>query len=156
MTSFSRFLKRVIDLFAGAAGTLVLALLYPLIALAIKWESHGPVLFKQTRIGKDRKPFTMYKFRSMCQDAEKKLSGLIDMDRAKATGEIFKQRDDPRITRVGLFLRRTSLDELPQVWNVLRGDMSLVGPRALLPHMVAPFPEWNEQRSAVAPPNTER
>jgi lipopolysaccharide/colanic/teichoic acid biosynthesis glycosyltransferase len=151
MTQFSRFLKRVMDLAAGATGMVVLALCYPLIALAIKWESRGPVLFKQTRVGKDRKPFTMYKFRSMCLDAEKKLSGLIDMDRAKETGEIFKQSDDPRITRVGGFLRRTSLDELPQVWNVLRGDMSLVGPRALLPHMVAPFPEWNEQRSVVPP-----
>ncbi len=139
------------DMAAGLVGVVVLGLLYPVVALAIRWESKGPILFKQTRTGKGRQPFTMYKFRSMCQDAEKKLPTLIDMETARTTGEIFKQRDDPRITRVGKVLRRTSLDELPQVLNVLMGHMSLVGPRALLPHMVAPFPDWNEQRSAVAP-----
>jgi lipopolysaccharide/colanic/teichoic acid biosynthesis glycosyltransferase len=151
MRPISRTAKRAIDVAAGLTGVAVLGLLYPLVALAIKWESKGPVLFRQTRIGKGRRPFTMFKFRSMCQDAEKKLPELIDMQTAKSTGEIFKQRDDPRITKVGKVLRRTSLDELPQVLNVLLGHMSLVGPRALLPHMVAPFPEWNEQRSVVAP-----
>ncbi len=151
MRPVSRFVKRMTDVAAGLAGTLVLAVIYPFVALALKRDSKGPVLFKQTRIGKDRRPFTMYKFRSMCQDAERRLPQLIDMAAAKATGEIYKQRDDPRITRVGRVLRRTSLDELPQVLNVLKGDMSLVGPRALLPHMVAPFPEWNRQRSVVTP-----
>lgn len=151
MGPISRGVKRGIDFVAGALGTLFLGLLYPFVALAIKWESRGPVLFKQTRIGKGRRPFTMYKFRSMCRDAERELASLIDMDQAKATGEIYKQRDDPRITRVGRVLRRTSLDELPQVLNVLKGEMSLVGPRALLPHMVAPFEKWDTQRSVVAP-----
>ncbi|MFB0533460.1 MAG: sugar transferase [Anaerolineae bacterium] len=122
-----RLLKRMLDL----AGALVgLALLWPVmgvIALAIKLDSPGPILFVQERVGENGRPFRLFKFRSMIQGAEAQLSKLIDVDGLPEP--VFKIKDDPRVTRVGRFLRRTSLDELPQLLNVLRGEMSLVGPR---------------------------
>jgi lipopolysaccharide/colanic/teichoic acid biosynthesis glycosyltransferase len=105
----------------------ILAPVIALIALAIKLDDRGPVLFRQQRVGRDNQPFTLIKFRSMCTDAEEKLKGLVDLGRLESP--MFKLRSDPRITRVGRRLRRFSLDELPQLINVLRGDMSLVGPR---------------------------
>jgi exopolysaccharide biosynthesis polyprenyl glycosylphosphotransferase len=121
------FLKRAVDLGVSTVGLLILALLYPLIAIAIKLDSPGPILFRQRRAGRHGSPFTMLKFRSMTQEAEQMLGELISLDELQ--DPMFKLREDPRITRVGRFLRRFSLDELPQLWNVLRGEMSIVGPR---------------------------
>ena len=132
-------IKRAADV-AGAAGLLVL--LSPLligIALAVKFSDGGPVLFGQERYGYMKRRFRMYKFRSMVPDAEHRQSSLED--RNEAVGPVFKIRDDPRVTRLGGFLRRTSLDELPQFWNVLAGDMSLVGPRPLTTRDVGRFAE---------------
>jgi lipopolysaccharide/colanic/teichoic acid biosynthesis glycosyltransferase len=125
----SRLIKRAFDL-AGAAAVLVLtAPLFAAIALAIKLTSPGPVLFRQTRIGRDGKPFEICKFRSMVPDAEARKSELQELNEASG---LFKMADDPRITGIGRILRKTSLDELPQLLNVLRGEMSLVGPRPLV------------------------
>lgn len=111
--------KRVIDVFLSICGLIVCAIPMLIIAILIKMDSKGPVLFKQERLGKDQKIFTIYKFRSMCQGAYE-------------IGGIVKRSDDKRITRVGAFLRRTSLDELPQMFNIIRGDMAIVGPRPIL------------------------
>jgi lipopolysaccharide/colanic/teichoic acid biosynthesis glycosyltransferase len=115
----------------------------------IKAESKGPVFFKQTRIGKNGKPFSMYKFRSMVTDAEKLRADLLAT--SDREGICFKSRNDPRITRVGRIMRRLSIDELPQVFNVLRGDMSIVGPRPALPCEVAAYPTRAYGRLAVKP-----
>ena len=111
----------------SAAGLVVLAPLMLVIALAVRLSSRGPALFRQIRAGRDGKPFKILKFRTMCRDAEERISEVISPD--ELTEPMFKLRKDPRVTKVGRFLRRTSLDELPQLFNVLRGDMSLVGPR---------------------------
>jgi len=142
-------LKRVLDV---AVSIVVLTLLSPalgLIALIIKLDSPGPVLFRQVRIGRDGKSFALYKFRSMRQDAEKQLDELLCLN--EATGPLFKIRDDPRMTRVGRFLRRTSLDEFPQFINVFRGEMSLVGPRPPLPQEVEHYEEWHMRRLEAPP-----
>lgn len=120
-------LKRAFDL-AFAAGTLVLtAPLFPLIAIAIRLDTPGPIIYKQRRAGRDGKPFTMFKFRSMVDDAEERLGEVVDLKSLREPA--FKVKQDPRVTRVGRVLRRFSLDELPQLWNVLRSEMSVVGPR---------------------------
>ncbi len=141
--------KRAMDILVAGVALLLLSPLMALIALAIKLDSPGPVLFAQTRVGKDGRPFTMLKFRSMVADAESRLAELED--RNEAVGPLFKIRDDPRRTRVGRFLRRTSLDELPQLINVLRGDMSLVGPRPPLPREVEQYQPWHRRRLSVRP-----
>jgi exopolysaccharide biosynthesis polyprenyl glycosylphosphotransferase len=123
--------KRAFDVTAAAGMILLTAPVLLAVALAVRLTSSGPVLFRQTRLGKDGVPFEVLKFRSMVPGAE---SMLIDLtDRNEADGPLFKMRDDPRVTPVGKLLRRTSLDELPQLWNVVRGEMSLVGPRPALP-----------------------
>jgi lipopolysaccharide/colanic/teichoic acid biosynthesis glycosyltransferase len=122
--------KRAIDLVGAVLGLLMLAPLLALIALLIRLDSPGPVLFRQRRQGLDGRIFCLLKFRTMHQDAEVRLKELEAHNEA-ACGVLFKMRQDPRVTRLGRFLRRTSLDELPQLWNVLRGEMSLVGPRPL-------------------------
>jgi exopolysaccharide biosynthesis polyprenyl glycosylphosphotransferase len=119
--------KRILDLVGGLVGTLIFLLIYPVLAIAIKRDSPGPVLFKQKRMGQHGRVFELYKFRTMCIDAEAKKSELLAKN--EMNGAIFKVADDPRITRVGKFLRKTSLDEFPQFINVLRGQMSLVGTR---------------------------
>jgi exopolysaccharide biosynthesis polyprenyl glycosylphosphotransferase len=127
-TSWSTMaLKRVADVVLSAAGIVVLAPLMLIIAGAVRFSSRGPALFRQVRAGRDGKPFKILKFRTMCHDAEERISEVISPD--ELTEPMFKLREDPRVTKVGRFLRRTSLDELPQLLNVLRGDMSLVGPR---------------------------
>lgn len=141
--------KRAIDIAVAATLLLVLLPLFALIALLIKLDSRGPVLFRQVRSGKDGKPFVFLKFRSMVADAEQRRAELEALN--NADGPIFKMRRDPRATRVGRVLRRTSLDELPQLWNVLRGDMSLVGPRPPLPDEVARYAPWQHGRLAVRP-----
>jgi len=136
--------KRAMDLILGGLLTLIFLPLMGLIALAIRLDSPGPVLFRQTRVGKGGQEFECWKFRSMRQGAEAEKERLLELN--EATGPLFKIKEDPRVTRVGRFLRRTSLDELPQFYNVLRGEMSLVGPRAPLPTEVTQFQEWHKQR----------
>lgn len=131
-------IKRCFDIFGALIGLLITAVFLPFVALAIKIESRGPILFKQERIGKNGRRFKMYKFRSMYMDAEERLAELQDKNEVK--GLMFKMEDDPRITKVGKFIRKTSIDELPQFWNILRGDMSLVGTR---PPTVAEFEQYN-------------
>ena len=120
-------MKRALDILGGLVGMVILAVATIFVAPAIKLESPGPVFFGQTRIGKNGRRFTFYKFRSMYQDAEQRKKELMAQNEVK--GLMFKMEHDPRITRVGRFIRKTSIDELPQFWNVLRGDMSLVGTR---------------------------
>ena len=121
--------KRVIDVVGATGGLIVLSPLLLIIAAAIKLTSRGPITYAQDRCGLSKRAFWMYKFRSMCVDADRMQASLEE--RNEASGPVFKIREDPRITRLGRLLRKTSLDELPQLWNVLRGDMSLVGPRPL-------------------------
>ncbi|MDL1896929.1 undecaprenyl-phosphate glucose phosphotransferase [Anaerolineae bacterium CFX7] len=142
-------LKRAMDVLF--AGILFLLMLLPmaLIALAIKLTSPGPIIFAQRRVGRGGKLFTAYKFRTMRVGADDAKQALLHLN--EATGPLFKIRNDPRITNIGKFLRRTSLDELPQFWNVLNGDMSLVGPRPPLPNEVAQYEDWHKRRLDVSP-----
>src|SRR5205814_9621459 len=127
--SWARLVNRFIVLIGGLIGLIVLGLPMLLVALGIRLSSRGPVIFKQERAGKHGKPFVMYKFRSMSSDAEMRRAELLPFN--QMNGPVFKVEADPRITPFGRWLRRTSLDELPQLVNVLMGDMSLVGPRPL-------------------------
>jgi exopolysaccharide biosynthesis polyprenyl glycosylphosphotransferase len=149
ITGWKSVTKRAIDFTIALVGLIVSAPLTLLIALAIKLDSPGPVLFRQVRVGKGGRDFVLYKFRSMCEGAEEEQQTLTDLNEAE--GPIFKIRHDPRCTRVGKFLRRTSLDELPQLYNVLRGEMSLVGPRPPLPAEVESYEEWHKKRMEVSP-----
>jgi len=142
--------KRVFDVVGSTVLLLALSPLLLLIALLIKLESPGKVLFKQTRVGKWGRTFGMYKFRSMHQDAEHRKAAL-ESQNEMAGGILFKLRHDPRITRVGRFTRRHSLDELPQLLNVLRGDMSLVGPRPAVPAEVSMYTITDRQRLDAVP-----
>lgn len=142
-------LKRLLDSAVSAAVLLLGSPVFFLIALAIKLESSGPVFYGAERVGQDGKPFRMFKFRSMREDAEQLRASLAD--RNQADGPLFKIENDPRRTRVGAWLRRLSLDELPQFWNILRGDMSLVGPRAPLSEEVDQYEEWQMKRLIVKP-----
>lgn len=141
--------KQLIDVTVAAVGLLLCAPLFMLIALAIRLDSPGPVIFRQTRVGLRGRHFEIYKFRSMHVGAEEQQDMLAD--RNEADGPIFKIRDDPRLTRVGRILRRLSLDELPQLVNVLRGEMSLVGPRPPIPAEVEKYQEWHKKRLAAPP-----
>ena len=120
--------KRVLDLVGATVGLILLSPIMAVIAFLIRYDSQGPALFRQRRLGRRGQPFWIYKFRTMRADAELHLSELEAINES-AHGVLFKLRDDPRVTRLGHFLRRTNFDELPQLWNVLRGEMSLVGPR---------------------------
>ena len=142
-------IRRGIDIVGAIAGLVLGAPLLALIALAIRLDSPGPILFRQTRVGAGGKLFQICKFRSMHEGAEAELERLRDLN--EADGPIFKIQDDPRLTRVGRFLRHTSLDELPQLWNVLRGEMGLVGPRPPLPAEVSRYMEWHKKRLEVRP-----
>jgi exopolysaccharide biosynthesis polyprenyl glycosylphosphotransferase len=152
-SSHGRLAKRVFDLsmVLGAFVSLgvVIVPLLVLVAIAIKVESPGPVLFRQRRIGKGGRPFDLLKFRSMGVDAEERKKGLMASN--EASGPLFKMRNDPRVTRIGGFLRRSSLDELPQLINVLAGDMTLVGPRPPLPEEVDQYADWQMRRFEVVP-----
>ncbi len=141
--------KRGMDVAGAIVGLTLGAPILGLIALAIRLDSPGPVIFRQTRVGKDGRTFEILKFRSMREGAEEEQSRLLDMN--EADGLFFKIRDDPRLTRVGRFLRRHSLDELPQLWNVLRGEMSLVGPRPNTPTEVRRYTEWHRKRLEALP-----
>lgn len=143
--------RRVLDIAGASAGLICLAPIFAAATLAIKLESRGPTIFKQQRIGKDGAPFTMYKFRSMVKDAEARKSNLTNANHHGKNGVTFKMSNDPRITPVGKFIRKYSIDELPQLWNVLVGDMSLVGPRPALPPEVAQYNNEERKRLAVKP-----
>lgn len=143
------FLKRFFDIVLSLVGLIILAIPFLIIAIFIKFCDGGPVLYTQERVGKDGKIFKIYKFRSMYVDADKLLDKLSEQN--EVTGPMFKMKNDPRITSVGRFLRKTSLDELPQLYNVLLGDMSLVGPRPPLPKEVAKYSEYDRQRLWVIP-----
>ncbi|WP_240666530.1 sugar transferase [Longirhabdus pacifica] len=142
--------KRILDMSIAFIGLMVCMPLLLMIAICIKVESRkGSVIFKQIRIGKNGKRFSIYKFRSMVCDAEKMLDQLADQNEVE--GKMFKMKNDPRVTRVGRWIRKTSIDELPQLWNVLKGDMSIVGPRPPLPDEVATY-TWEEKlRLTVVP-----
>nr|WP_197678271.1 sugar transferase [Parolsenella massiliensis] len=145
-----RFVKRAFDIVFSAAVLVVFCWLYAIIAILIKLDDpKGPVFFSQERVGKDGRTFRMLKFRSMCVDAEDRLAELKELN--EKTGPVFKIAEDPRITRVGKRLRKLSLDELPQFINVLRADMSIVGPRPALPVEVATYDDYQRQRLLVKP-----
>lgn len=141
--------KRVVDLVGACLGLVALSPLLAVIALAILATDGRPVLFRQTRIGLHGRPFEVVKFRTMVRDAEDRLSGLAAHNEVQ--GHAFKLSDDPRITRIGRLLRRTSLDELPQLWNVVRGEMSIVGPRPPLPGEVEQYDLWHRRRLSMKP-----
>jgi len=143
------FIKRAMDMTVSLVGLILLLPFFALLALLIKLDSNGPVFFAQIRVGKDEKLFACYKFRSMRQGAEAEQEGLRTLN--EADGPIFKIREDPRITRMGRVLRRTSLDELPQLFNVLMGHMSMVGPRPAPPVEVQRYQPWHKRRLEVAP-----
>ncbi|MCX5762510.1 MAG: sugar transferase [Gemmatimonadetes bacterium] len=146
----SRIVKRAVDVLGSALGLVFLAPVFALVALAIRLDSRGPVFFWQTRVGERGRPFMILKFRSMRVDAEQLKASLLAQNE-HATGPVFKMTHDPRITRVGRFIRKLSIDELPQLWNVLRGEMSLVGPRPPIPAEVAVYDAWQRRRLSVPP-----
>jgi exopolysaccharide biosynthesis polyprenyl glycosylphosphotransferase len=148
LNEYQRLTKRIFDL---SLTLLIMPFVLPLmglIAIAIRLDSPGPIIFSQTRVGENGKLFKMFKFRSMVKDADKMRHVIEQVDE---NGRIIqdKRKHDPRVTRVGRFLRRTSLDELPQLFNVLKGEMSLVGPRPEMPHLVAQYELWQRKRFAV-------
>ena len=143
------FFKRIFDIILSLIGLIVIAIPGLVISLFIYACDRGPVFYMQERVGKDGKRFKIYKFRSMYVNADTLLEKLKEKN--EVTGPMFKMKNDPRVTSVGRFLRKTSLDELPQLWNVLRGDMSLVGPRPPLPSEVAEYSEYDKQRLWVVP-----
>ncbi|MFS0603746.1 sugar transferase [Peribacillus frigoritolerans] len=143
-------MKRFVDFIGAFTGLILLSPIFLLIAILIKIEDpKGSIFFKQVRVGKDETEFQMYKFRSMVSDAEERLKDLLTLN--EVSGAMFKMKEDPRITRIGKFIRKTSIDELPQLWNVLKGDMSLVGPRPPLLREVVEYSSYDRQRLLVIP-----
>lgn len=143
-------LRRLQDIVLSILGILVLWPLMLVTAIAVVLDSPGASpIFAQTRVGRDGKTFTFYKFRSMCPDAEEKLDDLMGQN--EMDGPVFKIKEDPRITRVGRFIRKTSIDELPQLWNVLKGEMSIVGPRPGIPREVEQYDDYTRQRLLITP-----
>lgn len=143
------FFKRLFDVILSALGLFVLSPIMIVIACKIKHEDGGPILYKQVRVGKNCREFTMYKFRSMVVNADQLLGKLKSQN--EVDGAMFKMKDDPRITKIGHFIREHSLDELPQLVNVLKGNMSLVGPRPPLPSEVNQYTDYDKQRLYVTP-----
>jgi exopolysaccharide biosynthesis polyprenyl glycosylphosphotransferase len=150
VVSFALFLKRAFDIFASGLFLLAFSPLYFCIAVMIKVEDGGPVFFPQTRVGRFGREFKMWKFRSMCLNAEAQMKELIGNNQHK-DGVTFKMKNDPRVTKIGKWLRKFSFDELPQFYNVLNGDMSLVGPRPPVPREVALYSLADRRRLAIAP-----
>lgn len=143
-------LKRIMDIVGSLVGIVLTLPIMVIVAVLIKLEDpRGPIMFAQERNGQYPKTFKMYKFRSMYVDAEERLQELLHLN--EQTGPTFKMKDDPRITKIGKFIRKTSLDELPQLINILKGDMSIVGPRPALPREVALYNEYQKQRLLVKP-----
>ena len=143
------FLKRAFDILVSVLAIICFAPIFLVIAVLVKSDG-GPIFFRQTRIGLNGREFKMLKYRSMCVDAEARLKDLLAKNE-KASGVTFKMKDDPRITKIGKILRKSSLDELPQFWNVLAGDMSLVGPRPPVPREVALYSQADRRRLLVKP-----
>lgn len=141
------FVKRSVDIICSLIGLIVLMPILVVVSILIKIESKGHIVFSQDRVGKEGKIFRMYKFRSMISNAEE-LKEKLDNER---TGPMFKMRNDPRITRVGKFIRKTSIDELPQLVNILKGQMSIVGPRPSLPEEAKEFEDWMMKRLSIKP-----
>ena len=141
------FFKRAFDIFCSFLAIIVLSPILLIIGLLVKLTSKGPMLYISTRIGKNGKSFKFYKFRSMRKDAEKELVNLLDQN--ETNGITFKMKDDPRITKFGKFIRKTSLDELPQLFNILKGDMSIVGPRPCTDREYALYSEKDKKRLLV-------
>lgn len=141
--------KRLMDILGSLLGIICLSPLMIIIAILIEIDSKGLIIFSQERVGKNGEIFKMYKFRSMVTNAEEMLDKLKDKN--EMSGPMFKIKDDPRITRIGKFVRKTSIDELPQLFNVLKGDMSLVGPRPNLPREVAEFSQYHRKKLLVKP-----
>ncbi|MEO6036551.1 MAG: sugar transferase [Verrucomicrobiota bacterium] len=150
VVSFAFFLKRTFDIIASCMFLLVSSPLFFIIAALIKIEDRGPVFFPQTRVGRYGREFKMWKFRSMCINAEAKIQTVLDKNQHK-DGVTFKIKNDPRITKIGKWMRKFSLDEFPQFFNVLTGDMSLVGPRPPVPREVARYTLADRRRLAVPP-----
>ena len=149
MDKFQRTMKRALDIVGASLGSLILSPLLILIAVRIKLDSPGPIIFKQTRIGRDGDSFTLWKFRTMVQDAEERRAELEHL--SQGPGLLFKLKQDPRVTKWGTTLRKYSLDELAQLWNVLKGEMSLVGPRPALPSEVQQYDDWVRNRLRAKP-----
>lgn len=142
--------KRIMDLTLAILAIIALTPLFVVIGVVIKLEDRkGPVIFKQVRVGENGKEFNMYKFRSMVTNAEQLKENLLEQN--ETTGPVFKIKHDPRITKVGRFIRKTSMDELPQLFNVVKGEMSLVGPRPPIPKEVAQYSSYEWQRLSVVP-----
>ena len=141
--------KRSFDLVVGAFILVMLMPVIPLIALMIKLDTPGPVFFRQQRVGRGSRIFEFYKFRSMYRDAEKRKKEFEALNEQE--GPVFKIKSDPRVTSVGRFLRRSSLDEIPQIFNVLKGDMSIVGPRPQMSNEVEQYLPWHRKRLEVTP-----
>jgi exopolysaccharide biosynthesis polyprenyl glycosylphosphotransferase len=146
----TKFVKRLFDVLASFVLILLFSPLFAVLGLLVKMEDRGPIIFAQTRGGRWGRLFKMYKFRSMCPNAEERLRQILPYNR-HANGVTFKMKHDPRITAVGRWMRRYSLDELPQLFNVLKGDMSLVGPRPPLPREVDLYSVADRRRLAVTP-----
>lgn len=141
--------KRLIDIISSILGLILLSPVLLIVGILIRLESKGPVIFRQKRVGKDGRLFKLYKLRSMVVDAEEIKKSLLRQN--EMSGPMFKMKNDPRVTKVGSFIRKTSIDELPQLLNVLKGEMSLVGPRPSLPKEVAKFEAWMNERLQVKP-----
>ena len=141
--------KRGFDILASGVALVLLSPLFGVLTVKIKKEDGGPAFYSQTRIGKNGKPFKMWKFRSMIVNADKMVEQLEEQN--EIDGAMFKIKDDPRVTKIGHVIRKYSLDELPQLWNVLKGDMSLVGPRPPLPMEVADYTDYDKLRLTVTP-----
>ena len=144
-----KFVKRVFDIVASACALVLLSPLFLITAIAIVAEDGGPVFFTQMRAGKDMKPFKIYKFRSMYRNAEDLFQKMQEQN--EQSGHAFKIKNDPRITKVGRFIRKTSIDELPQLINIIKGDMSVVGPRPILDFQMEACNEYEKQRLIVRP-----
>lgn len=147
--SLYRFIKRICDVVLSAAALMILAPVFLMVAFVIKLEDGGSVIYVQERTGHNGKVFRMYKFRSMCQDAEKIHKELLEQN--EMDGPAFKMKDDPRVTKIGRFIRRTSIDELPQLVNIVKGEMSIVGPRPLPTYEAEQCNEYQNQRLLVKP-----
>ncbi len=145
---FYNFMKRSFDIIASLVAIIVLFVPIMFVGILVKCTSKGPMIYKSLRVGKNGKVFVMYKFRSMYKDADERLKELMDKNEVEG-GVIFKMKNDPRITKFGKFMRKTSIDELPQLFNILKGDMSVIGPRAGLPSEVAKYDDRAMNRLLV-------
>ncbi|MCR4756137.1 MAG: sugar transferase [Lachnospiraceae bacterium] len=149
LNSYEQAIKRIMDIMLSVFATVVLSPVMLVTAIAIKFDSEGPVIFKQTRVGQNGRTFNMYKFRSMCVDAEARKEELLQKN--EMDGFMFKIKDDPRVTKVGKFIRKTSIDELPQLFNVIKGDMSLVGTRPPTVDEVSKYERGQWRRISIKP-----